>query len=78
MVLSSLPCPKSVAAGRVRGMLHGADCGLLRPPLQALTSQYIARGYLFEQYDDRDGSGTSSHPFTGWTALIALVATGAY
>lgn len=48
------------------------------PVLQNLVEQYESRGYLFEQYDDRDGKGTSSHPFTGWTALVALIAANAY
>lgn len=46
--------------------------------LQNVAHQYQVRGYLFEQYDDVNGRGTSSHPFTGWTALITLIATGTY
>ncbi|KAL6757456.1 glycoside hydrolase [Haematococcus lacustris] len=46
--------------------------------LQTLVSQYYDRGYLFEQYDDRDGRGVSSHPFTGWTALLTLIAADMY
>ncbi|GFH06168.1 mannosyl-oligosaccharide glucosidase [Haematococcus lacustris] len=46
--------------------------------LQTLVTQYYDRGYLFEQYDDRDGRGVSSHPFTGWTALLTLVAADMY
>lgn len=46
--------------------------------MQTLTSNYVQRGYLYEQYDDRDGKGTSSHPFTGWTALVSLIAAEQY
>jgi mannosyl-oligosaccharide glucosidase len=43
-----------------------------------IAGQYSATGYLWEQYDDASGQGRGSHPFTGWTALVALIATGAY
>lgn len=43
-----------------------------------IVEQYHASGYLWEQYDDGRGVGMGSHPFTGWTALVALIATGAY
>ncbi len=53
-----------------------SGCPLLHS--QTLVSEYHDNGYLFEQYDDRTGRGTSSHPFTGWTALVALIATNSY
>ena len=46
--------------------------------LATLAGQYGSTGYLWEQYDERDGRGVSSHPFTGWTALLALVAAELY
>jgi mannosyl-oligosaccharide glucosidase len=46
--------------------------------MQNLVSEYNARGYLYEQYDDASGRGLSSHPFTGWTALLVLIAANAY
>jgi mannosyl-oligosaccharide glucosidase len=39
-----------------------------------LVEQYNSSGYLWEQYDDTTGAGKGSHPFTGWTALLALLA----
>lgn len=29
-------------------------------------------GAVWEQYDPFTGEGARSHPFTGWTALVAL------
>jgi mannosyl-oligosaccharide glucosidase len=39
-----------------------------------VAAQYRRTGYLWEQYSDADGKGKGSHPFTGWTALVALAA----
>ena len=38
-----------------------------------LVGQYSSTGYLWEQYDDASGVGKGSHPFTGWTGLVALL-----
>jgi mannosyl-oligosaccharide glucosidase len=37
-----------------------------------VVKQYQKTGYLWENYDDKDGHGRGSHPFTGWTALLVL------
>lgn len=42
--------------------------------LSNIVNQYSSTGYLWEQYDDVEGVPKGSHPFTGWTALITLVA----
>jgi mannosyl-oligosaccharide glucosidase len=42
--------------------------------LRLLVGQYVERGYLYEQYDDVTGQGKGSQPFTGWTALLTLIA----
>jgi len=42
--------------------------------LNNLVGQYSQRGYLYEQYDDISGNGKGCHPFTGWTALLTLIA----
>jgi mannosyl-oligosaccharide glucosidase len=41
--------------------------------INTLYTQYVKTGYLWEQYDPKDGKGKRSHPFTGWTALIVLI-----
>jgi mannosyl-oligosaccharide glucosidase len=40
--------------------------------------EYARTGFLWESYRDHDGGGRGTHPFTGWTALVALLATGRY
>ncbi|WIA10052.1 hypothetical protein OEZ85_010262 [Tetradesmus obliquus] len=46
--------------------------------LRNLAGQYHSTGYLWEQYDDTDGRPKGSHPFTGWTALLTLIASEAF
>lgn len=43
--------------------------------LSNIVGQFNSTGYLWEQYDDADGTPKGSHPFTGWTALVTLVAS---
>jgi GH15 family glucan-1,4-alpha-glucosidase len=69
--LRHLLCEPSAAGSRCTGSRAAAA-------LQNMVSEYRGRGYLYEQYDDGNGRGMSSHPFTGWSALLALIAAGAY
>lgn len=46
--------------------------------LRNLVKVYQESGYLWENYDDADGHGKGSRPFTGWTALLVLVAGQTY
>ena len=34
--------------------------------------EYERTGYVWEQYNALTGEGRRSHPFTGWTSLVAL------
>lgn len=46
--------------------------------LHTLVSSYNETGFLWENYDDSNGHGQGSHPFTGWTALLVLIAGQKY
>lgn len=62
----SVPGPHAAAAAALAAELRIAV-------VDNVAAQYEGSGYLWEQYDDVDGRGMSSHPFTGWTALVALM-----
>lgn len=68
---SKTPGPHAAAAGDAYRRLRRALVG-------NLVTQYHSTGYLWEQYDDESGRGLSSHPFTGWTALLTLAVGEAY
>ncbi|KAB5596477.1 Mannosyl-oligosaccharide glucosidase [Ceratobasidium theobromae] len=40
--------------------------------------EYQRTGYVWEQYDPLTGQGKRSHPFTGWTSLVALILAEKY
>ncbi|KAI9268642.1 glycoside hydrolase [Helicostylum pulchrum] len=39
---------------------------------------YKKTGYAWEQFDESDGKGLHSHPFTGWTSLVLLIMAEEY
>ncbi|VVD03890.1 unnamed protein product [Leptidea sinapis] len=43
-----------------------------------VVSQYQRSGYVWEQYSDRDGTGSGCRPFTGWSALFVLMMADHY
>ncbi len=51
---------------------------LRRNIIDNMVRQYQETGYIWEQYSDVDGRGLRSHPFTGWSALLILIATEQY
>jgi mannosyl-oligosaccharide glucosidase len=65
------PGPHAGAAASLYSSLRAAL-------LTNIRKQYEQSGYLWEQYDDRDGRGKGCRPFTGWTALVALIAAEIY
>ncbi|KZT28597.1 glycoside hydrolase family 63 protein [Neolentinus lepideus HHB14362 ss-1] len=40
--------------------------------------EYKRTGYVWEQYDSITGEGRRSHPFTGWTSMVALILAEKY
>lgn len=42
--------------------------------VHTLVREYRRTGYIWEQYSDVGGEGKGSHPFTGWSALLVLMA----
>ncbi|XP_011866700.1 PREDICTED: mannosyl-oligosaccharide glucosidase [Vollenhovia emeryi] len=46
--------------------------------IQNIITQYRKTGYLWEHYDDAEGKGKGSHPFTGWTSLVVLLMAEIY
>ncbi|XP_012226758.1 mannosyl-oligosaccharide glucosidase isoform X1 [Linepithema humile] len=46
--------------------------------IQNIIKQYKKTGYLWEHYDNSEGEGKGSHPFTGWTSLVVLLMAEIY
>lgn len=46
--------------------------------LNTIVGNYGRTGFLWENYGDDDARGKGSHPFTGWTALLVLIAGQQY
>lgn len=75
--VTSPPCgaqasgPYAVEAARLHGELR-------RNLLRTVVGEAQRSGYLWESYDEATGRGRGSHPFTGWTALVVLIAGEAY
>ncbi|KAF3772377.1 Mannosyl-oligosaccharide glucosidase, partial [Nymphaea thermarum] len=46
--------------------------------IRNIVRNYYESGYLWEQYDQRNGKGKGAHPFTGWTALYLLIVAEVY
>jgi len=67
----SLPGPHQEGAATLYALLRKSLLG-------NIARQYEATGYLWEQYSDEDGTGKGCKPFTGWTALVALIAAEAF
>ena len=46
--------------------------------LATIVGNYDKTGFLWENYGDDNAGGKGSHPFTGWTALVVLIAGQQY
>lgn len=63
--LAQQPGPLAEQCGALAKHLH-------RGMFRAVHQEWVATGTLWENYDTLGGvKGTGTHPFTGWTALIA-------
>jgi mannosyl-oligosaccharide glucosidase len=43
-----------------------------------ILKNYEMTGYVWEQYNDVNGKGQGSHPFTGWSALVVSIMAEIY
>ncbi len=46
--------------------------------LRNIVHVYNATGAPWENYDDKDGHGKGTSPFTGWSALFVMAAAASY
>lgn len=51
---------------------------LRRNVVNTVQREYARTGYTWEQYNPETGQGQRSHPFTGWTSLVALALSEVY
>ena len=41
--------------------------------VENIFKQFVKTGYIWEQYNDKNGQGQGCRPFTGWSALVVLM-----
>jgi mannosyl-oligosaccharide glucosidase len=46
--------------------------------LKTVLGEYHRTGFLWEQFDDKEGVGIRGHPFSGWTALVVNIMAERY
>ena len=68
---ASLEGPHQAAAAE-------ASTELRKALLSNVVRVHEATGFPWENYSDGDGAGKGSHPFSGWTALLVLIAAEMY
>ena len=73
---ASVPGPQAAVASELHSRLRSAVLG-------NTLAEYARTGFLWEQYGGGGGGsvggeGKGTRPFTGWTALVALVAAEEY
>jgi len=78
MVLSSLYKIYMVEEGPFQQKARELYTELRRNVVENTFKEYQRTGYVWEQYDAITGEGRRSHPFTGWTSLVALILSEKY
>nr|CAB3263899.1 mannosyl-oligosaccharide glucosidase-like [Phallusia mammillata] len=68
----------STVDGPFAGQAQELYKALRKNLVQNLFEQYSKTGYLWENYNDINGKGQGSHPFTGWSALVVLIMSEQY
>jgi mannosyl-oligosaccharide glucosidase len=68
---SLLPGPEQT---RCTELYHALRANVLRTVL----GEYHRTGFLWEQFDDKEGVGIRGHPFSGWTALVVNIMAERY
>jgi mannosyl-oligosaccharide glucosidase len=61
-----LPGPHKQKAGHLSSLLS-------RAIVDTVVAEYTRTGFVWESYDSTTGQGRGTHPFTGWSALVALL-----
>ncbi|PAV24387.1 glycoside hydrolase family 63 [Pyrrhoderma noxium] len=78
MVLSSLHKVYAKEHGPYQAKAKEIYTELRKNVIDNVFKEYKRTGYVWEQYDALTGEGRRSHPFTGWTALVALIMAEKY
>ncbi len=59
--------------GPYAGQANAVYKKLRKAVVENVMKQYHKTGYIWEQYNDRTGSGQGCKPFTGWSSLVVLM-----
>jgi len=78
MVLSSLHKIYAKEPGPHQARAQDLYSRLRKNIIDNVYKEYERTGYVWEQYDALTGEGRRSHPFTGWSSLVALMISEKY
>lgn len=78
LLLSSLHKKYAAEEGPYRDLASEIYTQLRKNLVENIYKEYTRTGYVWEQYDANTGNGQRSHPFTGWTSLVALILAEKY
>ncbi|THH08538.1 hypothetical protein EW145_g2643 [Phellinidium pouzarii] len=78
MALSSLYKKYAKEPGPNQSRAREIYAELRKNIIDNVFKEYERTGYVWEQYDALTGEGRRSHPFTGWTSLVAMILAEKY